>query len=721
LCLKRVAALTAAASLTALVMQTQPAVASPSYIFGVNGVKAGRIHAIFHHGSLQLPFVELASRLHRRVWRRGNTVYLQLDDEELRITPGDNVVRDGDEDVYHLGKVPILAGHDLFVGIDDVQRLLDVHVQIDGNTVLVSDTSARTSSFESHEVPLSPRISAYAGSLQSVPFDPGAPTYFGPLRDRDNEHPHVVVQLSIINGGAQGRNISLEGGGSTLQGSLDVNSYPQSPAWTYGSLVAGPHDRHVQLGQQNDALSGVVFDPKAAVGATYHDRTSGIDVFDISRNGTRRYLGVTFSQAQSVLRVSMMRQNGKTAAVLAGLAHTDSNAVGEFTREFWLSSRGAAFGVHAQTPGRFFIESLQTYATRNFPLDIGDAPVRENLGYRISPVLTVRGGFSSGYGVHSTAYFNTTLTTRYTNLLLTKAATESAFAFTTHDETGYLTLAAATGASSREWRCEGARVAGRGQLQFLAWSTNDALSDASIEWRSTRSSSAFVMGYEIVRQSGIVRASPLAGVSIALNPDLAVQLETHPLADGQRMRVSVAQRIDVPQRRRDMRTLVQVVGSTGVSVRLFVDDALTKTFDGGTAVPLLLASGTHELRAESLDGSHASLSTEVAAGTPSVTLEVLPVRSIKGRVVISDPQDFTSAPSVEGIEVDLSPGGAPALTDAGGYFELPTQPIAVGTTVSALEESLPIGVRVEGSGTVSADGFVTIVLRASRGIEKSIF
>jgi len=718
---KRAVAFVFAVFLAGSVLPAQFAIASTSYALRINGVASGHIPVLWRYGNMQVAFGELASRLHRQVWRHGSLTYLQLDDQRLRISPADNIVRCGDEDIYHLAQVPVLAGHDLYLGISDVQRLLDVHVQVAVNGLDVTNSASRTTTFESPATRVSRRSSAYAGSIPPIAFQSSAAAYSNPLDDRSDNRPHFVVELALMNGGTQGRTISLQGGGTSLHGSLEADSYANSPAWMYGSLVAGSQDRHVQIGQQSDALSGIVFDPKSAVGSTYEDRTRGVEVFDTFRNGTRHYAGVTLLQPTGTLKVAALREDGKTAGVLAGFSDTYSSGGAEISREFWLSSRGAAMGLHTQSRGRLFVETLQTFATRTFPLDVGDAPIRENLGYRFSPVLTLRGGVSSGYGVHANTYFNVTLATRFTNLLLTKSAAQNAFALTTHDDTGYVTFASATGPGTREWRGEGARIAGRGQLQFLAWSTNQGLSDSSIEWRSTRTSTAFVLGYEMIRQNATSRTSPLAGVSLALNRDLAIQLETHPLPDGQRMRVSIAQRIDVPQRHRATSTIVQVRGAGEMPVHVFVDETLDQTLERGMTASVHVPDGMHTLRAESSDGSLASVSKEISSGTRLVTLDLLPVRTIKGRVVVADPHDFVSPPSLDGIEVDLLPGGAPAITDAAGYFKLPAQPISSDATVSPLDESLPPGTSAVGNGTAALDGFVTIVIRANRPIVKTIF
>jgi hypothetical protein len=181
------------------------------------------------------------------------------------------------------------------------------------------------------------------------------------------------------------------------------------------------------------------------------------------------------------------------------------------------------------------------------------------------------------------------------------------------------------------------------------------------------------------------------------------------------MRISFAQRIDVPAVHTVRRTAVTTTAQQPAQLLYFLDDAplASDVLQGGILIP----DGSHTLIVTTRDYQRSSLPLAVRGGMPSVAVQLYPVRSISGRIAVSDPEDFVRPPELDGIEVQLIPGTAATSTDAGGSFHLPPAAVTPGAQLHIVDESLPEGLSAGDAATVK-DGTVTVFVHATRRIER---
>ncbi|HKU68121.1 MAG TPA: hypothetical protein VJP85_10120 [Candidatus Baltobacteraceae bacterium] len=530
--------------------------------------------------------------------------------------------------------------------------------------------------------------------------------------DRDNRADHFIVRLSLMSGAAQNRQFEVEGGGKTVRGAVAVDGYGGAQTLPYGQIDAGTSDRFATVGEQRDPLGGLIFYPARTTGAAYTDERRGLGMFDVQRSYRAHYVGASLAARHRTYTFAATPARPISSAMF-GVRDVAPQAGGTLTRELWLGTHGVAAGMLYQSSGRLFVEWANGFATSGMPIEAGDLPRRANAGYRVSPALTMRAGRASAYGSGSSAYLSASLATRNESAIFTKASNTASTAMTFHDENGYAEFSYAVAADQHDWRFDGARVAGAGQIDMLA-SFMQGYSDARVEYRSSRSASSLFFGLEVERERGVQRfAGPLAGLSLPVDRDLSVQFEMRPSFGRQAVRVSFAQRIDVPARRTSRRTRVIVQGAGGANVQYFIDDAACQPNGDSVQIP----DGEHTLIVATSDNSAATLPIDVNGGTAQVQAVLFPIRSLRGRVVVSDPQDFVGAPQLDGIEVRLIPGTASAVTAADGSFALPPAPIAPDARLAIVSDSLPEGLQAGDPLALPAGAPPAVPVRASRRIE----
>ena len=673
------------------------------YLVTVGSMQAIAVAGTVQHGRLELALTSLARRMHCPLRRRGSAFYLRLDDQELEFRAFDNVVRSKSEDLYHLVSVPILIDGELYVDLQDIQQLFELRSRPASHT-----------SFTRFEMPVPlHEASVLSQTRQTPPLNSDA---FGSGANAGSDG--VMLRLSVSPGGPQRSQFQLAGGGKTVRGEMNLDSGGVQD-WPYGLLAVGSESRYAQLGQQVDALAGVVFYPARSVGESYNDDPRGIEYFDTLRNGLRRYAGVKRSNGNRSYTLAAETQNHRITGALVGISDRRTSADGTYTRELWVAPQGVALGLYTQTAGRLFAESVTSFATSKFPRDEGDAPFRENMGYRFSPALTLRAGFASAYGVHASGYLSGSINTGNIAVFATKSAASNSLGLTAHGESAYGTVGFSSVPGSSEWLIEAADVLGAGQLQLLASSIGTD-SDTTLEWRSTRSTAAMLLGFEALRQGGARVECPIIGVSVALDRDLAAQIETRATASGRAIRLSFAQRIHVGARHRTARTGIHVIDNEPARQLRYIVDGIVVKQTADEDATLETSSGAHTLVVQSLDGASATLPIDFQSGVPAVA-PLYRLRAVSGRVIVADPQDFVQLPSLERIEVQLNPGTAIVATDANGGFILPAAPITPDASVQVVQDSLPDGIIAGAPAKVNADGTVTISVLAKRRIQRARF
>lgn len=636
------------------------------------------------------------------VERRGDAYYLHLGDTLLSLRPRDLVVREGAADVYHLSQVPQALHGDLYLAQRDADQLLALAPQPQMQAV-------RTFAIEATPTPR-PRPT-HAPVVEQ-----------GPVLATSAGRDQLLLKYAVVKSGLSSREFSLAGGGRTVSGGVTMDGYQGSPdSLTSGVLTIGSAQRHVQIGQEADTISGVVFYPERSIGAVYEDLHDGVRYFSTKRNGVRGYDGVQKARGAQTQTAALVTYGGRVTDLLIGSASTARSQGVTYTRETWIDTHGAAAGFLAQTDGRFFWESEETIASQGFPRSSGDAPLRENAGYRLSSAVAVRAGMISAYGIRPGAYFNATVNSHSLSLIATSSAIENSLGFTAHNDNGYASVAFEAGLGQRTWQIDAAHTLGEGQLELGGWSMNSGQSDASVKWRTTRKTAALLFGYETLREGAQHTSGPIAGVAFAIDRDLSAELDVHPLNGSRAIGISFAQRIDVSMRRRLPKTAVQIAGAQpGEALRYLLDGVPvleTAQPDPSIAIP----DGTHRLSVQSIDDACASEPLDVDGGQKSVSAQLYPVRAIAGRILVDDPQDFVQPPELDSITVSAHPGGAMGATDASGAFALPAAPVPPDATVEIEADSLPDELIADGPVAIPPSGPVVIHVRAKRRIEKLHF
>ncbi len=632
-------------------------------------------------------------------------------DRALVVSAGSRAVREDGEPRPLFAAPPVDRGGHLFLGATDTGRLFGVRL-------------ARAGGRLSFVRP--PQLSTRARIVELA----------RPATPRPSPTPKVAAQRAADGGAAGGRAgrivLSLERIGATrlLQLASQTSSAGLqtfvSAAGVNGlgtpsaTVVLGSPARSLALGMLPDPLSGAILrggvyeglvasdGPRAAfagrrlddglseVGALLADPLHGgaMSLAVLSRDG---------AYEQTILRRSSHRHQ----------------PWGDFTSEVLLGDRGLGAGIGARTRGRTFLESTVAWATHGLPLGPSDAPLSLDLGRQLSTATTLVGGASSGPRQPLAPFFG--LSSRSRDLLGSVSVSGRAFSASASYQSAVANLQA--------YAVPGAQhSAGLQGMLFLPAATVEATASASSGSREAALTLRTLRpGINLVAGAGVAgagRIGPIAGLSVPVGPDLALEATLRPAGSAQTaLRLALA--LALPGRRGPHAAVgtatVRVAGAApGAMLQLYVDGVPLRRFAApGTTVAV--ARGAHTFAVRSDDGATGSPDGDATIGGRGGTVELAlwPEREVRGQLV-ADGHSLRADVDLAGIVVTIEPGGPSAHTDADGRFVFARQPVAPGATIAVDPASLPRELRAPDPAPLG-EGDLRLVLAPGLRIERQTF
>jgi len=635
------------------------------------------------------------------------------EDRTITITAGSRTIREnGDLHAAFLEPVLVRGGH-WFVRAADASRLFGLLVRTGSAKTIAfarpeqvsSNVRVRDIARPSVPKPLATRSASRAGAASAMPNAPAG---------------RITVSFERT-GASQFFQFSSQTQGASFQTSLSASGTTTLDT-PYATVLVGSAARNTTLGMQTDPLNGMIFRGALYEGVSYN-RTDRLRSFFAGRrldtgtgmigetNGDPFHGGAT--------TVAFLARDGRYEETIVRRVTRIHESWGDFSTETVGGDRGAAIGFGARTRGRTFLEAQASYASHGLPLGPNDAPVSIDLGRTISPALTVAGGFATGPQQPLSPFFGL-----YTHA----GAFSGSFSVTNRTLTAGGGYQSSLG-SIQAYVVPGAqRFAGvSGSLYLpvatveLASTSNMGTRDSSLLARSLRHGLNIVAGVGLPAGGHL---GPIAGIAFPIARLVSLEGTVRPAAGGRSaLRMSLA--MGIPGRRTrsepTVKMLVRIAGSGTQLLRLFVDGIPIRRFSP-PETRVDVTRGAHVYAVETDDGTLGSLDRPVAAdaiGTP-IELTLLPVRTIRGRVVLPEnsalPADFNRA----GMVIVLEPGHVSVETAADGTFFFPPMPIGPDATIAVDPAVLPREVRAPETQPIGA-GDILFVLQPAARVERTVF
>lgn len=633
------------------------------------------------------------------------------DDRTIVLIAGSRMIREyGELRLAFLEPVLLRGGH-WYVRANEAGRIFGLRVRA-GTTIAFTHPEQVSSVAEVREVPrpVKPRPAP----------TPRAIARNAPSGMQGSPAGRVVISFER-SGGSQFIQFASQTSGAALQTTLTASGTTslQSP---YATVLLGSVARNATLGMQTDPLNGAIF------------RSSIFEGVSLNRADAHRsfFVGRRLDSGIDMIGETIgdpLHGGATTVATLVKSGAYDQTIVrhltrirkswGDFTTETIGGDRGAAIGIGARTRGRTFLDAQANVATRGLPLGNNDAPISAAIGRALSPGMTVTTGFGTGpqqpiapfvgVSAHSGALSESISVTNRS--LSASAAYQTSF--------GSFQAFVVPGVQ---------RFAGLSGSFYLPAATVDVASTMS---QGTRDSSITAhtnrRGINAVAGVGIPaggRVGPIAGLIVPLTSLVAVEGTLRPSSGGrQAIRMSLA--LGIPGRRRPaepvMPARVHVVTPTTQPLRLFVDGVPVRRFTTAD-VMTDVTRGAHLYSVETEDGTYGSLEVSAAASTvgQSVTVTLLPMRTIRGRVVLPVdaglPVDFNLA----GIAIVLEPSHVTVETAPDGTFFFAPQPIGPDATIGIDPALVPREVRAPDAQAIGDNPILLQLLPALR-VERTVF
>ena len=653
-----------------------------SYAVYVDGTRTHPVAAYFDGAHTMVSLENIAQTLHSGLTKKGTTRFLHLADATYAFSPAQTTVTQDGELVMQTTSPPEERDHMLFVNIDDLQNLLSQPVTASGARIDIESAHAADNV---HAVPLDhPRVSHYTVRSDSGSGGGGRGTVAHPAPPVIDDTNALVVHAAFSDySGFRSRDLSFSTNGTRLRGNLDVAAFEHSSPALSGAVSIGTRDRFVQAGSQNNPVGGLVFDSPGGYGISLQRASSA---FTTEHDSLGRTLIVArHDREDGATFYGMMRANGTTTTLLGDRQSHDG--VVKVTREVWLSSGGAAASVSVATQGRLFGEAVVSQSVGNFPLTIGEAPNRLNLGFRASDRVTLRAGISSGYNLKASPYvginfFGTQGTSG--SLQFTGASRNAAISYA--GARGSIAGTLSSSPDGMSWGLSGSLTAHRRLWEFSAFRSGTSEDDIV---RTHTAGPGLILGLERIVSGTTRRIGPIFGITLPVGHTTSFEITQHPISSGRALGFGITQRIAFNPRV-GMRTIL-VQNAAGSE--LYVDDRLVRRLENDSA-SVAITPGPHRVQARSPDGMRASLPNSVDEKTARVDATLLPVRAIAGRVVQTDVDPAGRKVSLEHIQVELEPGDLIVETEPDGTFVFPATPTAAGARVSIVRDSLPDGLEI---------------------------
>ena len=617
----------------------------------------------------------------------------------MRIRPYDPTVMEAGKDVYHLTATPFLVGRDLYVSIDDAMDLLALYP---GSSAAHEDGAE----FSSHQVADAARIERRSAARAATAAAEALPP---PNASR------FSLRYVALDQGPRTHQVEFQGDGQTFHGAIGAYGESSFADATYGLVTIGSNGRDVAVGSVGDPLAGAVFSGQPVVGVRVDNRRAGATLFDVDRIESGREIGVSMQRGNSTRILAVDPSNLLDS--IAGIRRVRAGAGGIVSQEIWFSPTGFALGFSRTTAGRAFVDASSAIVVGRMPLTQGDAPNRIGIGYRFSPALTVRSGYGTAMDTAPSAYINATLASATAAFSVTRSRDKAGATLYARGRDDYASVAFDYGRNQREWQMDSGWNSRYGDLELTGYST--ASSDLTAKF-AVPGRIAPVVGYEISRSSTQAARGVLLGVAVAAGRSLDVEVDSHPNYAGRALRVGVTQRFTIAARPLKANHQVELRGPAGAIGTVLIDGRSAGIVAAGSTIRVNVASPEEQIAVRTADGRYESVAQAAGSDSTPTIATLLPLVAVTGTIVLDDPQHLLGALPLDGLEVELGPGLATAITSAGGAFAFPAAPVGTSTHVVLSPETLPPGVETA-PALVDANGTVVLHVRPKATAQRTIF
>ena len=658
-----------------------------------------------------VPLDAVANALGWRVVALAGSAQLTGDDRSVVVTAGSRTIRENGELRLLFAEAVVSRGGRLYLDPADVTRLFGVRSE---------STNGAIAFVRPLQVGTAVRIVEMARPATPRP----SPTPRSAVRRNDETASpaatagRIVLSLDQI-GSMRLLQLSSETKGGALQTSLTssgINDFGTPNA----TVVVGSPERNVALGMLTDPLAGTIFRGAIYEGVALGrgDRTlfAGRRLAD----GTE-LAGETFGDALhgGSTTVATVWRNGAYDQTVVRRLRRARHPWGDFSTEVLAGDKGLGIGFAARTRGRTFFEADAAYAGRGLPLGPNDAPVNVDVGRELSVATTAVAGLATGPRQPVAPFFG--ISTRAHGLLASASVSDRTLTASVAYQTPNASLQAYSVPGPQRAGGVQGTLAFPGAILDLTATASAGSRDAALTLRTVR------RGLNLIGGVGFPSAghvAPIAGLSIPITPLLMLEGTVRPAGASARafrlglaMGISARRKATIPM----VDALIRVVGDAPGRLRLFVD-GVPSPLVAAPVAHVAVTRGAHVFAVETDDGTRGSpdVGARIDAPGDGATLALWPLRSVRGRVVVSDRALWPADASLAGILISLDPGGDSVEAATDGTFVFPKLPLAPGATIGVDASSLPRALHAPDRQPLP-DGDVTLVLGPGLRIERQTF
>jgi hypothetical protein len=658
-----------------------------------------------------VPLDALADALGWRVVALTDGARLVGEDRTVVVTAGSRKIRENGETRVLFAEPIVMRNGKLYLGAPDATRLFGVRVESRKGALAFIRPTLVNSHVAIAEVarPATPRPTA----------TPRARVVAEGTATNGGTDGRVVVALDRI-GATRMLSFTSETHGGALQTNVQstgVNDFGRPNA----TVVIGGPGHSLAVGLIPDPLSGVVF------------RGSVFDGVALGQGNATYFAGREVASGHDIVGETVADRASGTALTLATVSNNGTvdqeilrrlkrvrNAWGDVTTEEIVGTRGVGFGISARTRGTTFLEADAGYGTHGLPLGPNDAQSNLDVGRYLSANTTAVVGLSTGIGQPVAPFLG--LATRGNGL----QASASLANRTVNASLGYQSQSV----FAQFYTAPGPQHATGFQgtytapdvLVDLTTTSSVGASDEALTLRTVRRGPNLIAGVGLPTGGHL---APILGVALPLTSLLSVEGSIRPAgASAHALRLALA--MGIPKRRPpSVPTVVALVRAEGASpmrLRAIVDGVPQAAIAAGDQ-RVAVVRGLHTFAIASEDGTLGSpdITVDVEAAGDGATLQLWPMRTIRGRVVVDPAAGYAADASLAGFLVRLEPGDLTAETAVDGTFFFAPQPIAPNATVHVDQGSLPRELRAPDAVSATTMGDLTLVLGPGLKVERQTF
>ncbi len=695
------------------------AVAAPQTLsLTVNGKTAQRVPVLMNGTRVMVGVEGVAAGFSLPVHRTTNTASLQVQGSQLTLTDGDVVVRQGTAAIMHLTASPEVRSGQFFVDTADLPALFDVDVDVQPAGLTLTSTSRPvdpkdgSGGFHTKDVPTPrPTVNPHPNNPNEPAADGSAIRSIG----------HATGSLNT-SGGSRSFSMGVQAAGDKATTNVYANGSNGQTTTFGGTMRFGMGQKHVAFGSITDPMQGIAFTGGNDTGIEIGN-ASGLMLASALRQVDLRNITALSHQSNNLTEsLAVEAKHGKFEQALLGLRKTTSFGSGSIGRELWVGDHGIAGGLSLQTSGRLFADFAVGFAGAGLLVNPGDAPLRLNAGYRLSPAVTLIGNVNSGIGRFGTASGGFLIQRPNLQFSLTRFSTATSVDLGLSGPNKSADFLVTSGVGQESMNSRVVLPLGQGALNMLASFATGGSQDDLLSMQFKREGTSPILGVEHVRSGDSSRIGPVVGLSFPLGSLLRISAAIHPLTNGNGLQVNLDQTLQYTSRPRFNVENLSLAGTSASPLFVYLDGIQNQPVSIGAAT-LKIPRGSHYLSVQSADKLLATQAVRVTdVGPKSVALQLWPFRTVKGGVQVEGATAVNGAQTPLGaITVRLQPGDYVAQTDANGNFEFPPTPLAPNTTISVDSDTVSSDLAAGEAQPLPADGPVIVLLHPSKKLEKVTF